>query len=204
MIKIEEIEFFDSDEPVTTIKGHIPRQVGSDYAKKLLMCYSKKKTRAIFPAGVRQADKGEIGLIVGTYVSTNKYSGIATNKIIMINKAGEKIGTTESCAMFSDFEPKPEWHEIYKDYFFKETLPIIATVVFIPKTMQYYIEDNSKLSPRATYNCWLKLKPINKDITFSHNLEEEIFCGIKHLDVKLGNSYTFHLPIWKIKKNNLL
>ena len=204
MIKIEEIEFFDRDEPVTTIKGHVSRQVGSDYAKKMFMCYSKKKTRARFPAGVRQADKGEIGLIVGTYVSTNKYSGIATNKIIMINKEGEKIGTTVSCGMFSDFEPKDEWHEIYKDYFFKETMPLIATVTYIPKTTQYYIDDNLNLSLRSAHNCWLKLRPISKDLVFSHSLEEEIFCGIQHLDIKLGNAYTFHLPLWKVKKHKLI
>jgi len=86
MIKIEEIEFFDRDEPVTTIKGYIPRQVGSDYAKKLLMCYCKKKTRARFPTGVRQAEKGELGLIVGTYTTSNKYSGDTTEKLIMINR----------------------------------------------------------------------------------------------------------------------
>ena len=204
MLKIEEIEFFDSDEPVTTIKGHVSRQVGSDYAKKMFMCYSKKKTRAIFPVGVRQADKGEIGLIVGTYVSTNKYSGVATNKIIMINREGEKIGTTGSCAMFSDFEPKDEWREIYKDYFFMETIPLIATVTYIPKTMQHYIDGYPDISSRSAHNCWLKLKPINKDITFSHSLQEEMFCGIQHLDVKLGNAYTFHLPLWKVKKHNLI
>ena len=207
MIKVEEIEFFDRDEPVTTIKGHIPRQLGSDYAKKLLMCYSKKKTRAKFPEGVRQAYKGEIGLIVGTYTATNNYSGSTTNKIIMINQSGEKIGTTESCAMFSDFVPKPKWNKIYKDYFFKETLPFVAIVTYIPKTMQYYIESNTgqgSLNVRATSNCWLKLRPLNKDLTFSHNLEDEIFCGFKHLDVKVGNAYTFHLPLWKIKKHKLL
>ena len=204
MIKIEEIEFFDRDEPVTTIKGHIPRQVGSDYAKKLLMCYSKKKTRARFPAGVRQAEKGELGLIVGTYTTSNNYSGATTEKLIMINREGEKIGTTESCAMFSDFEPKDEWHEIYKDYFFKETMPLIATVTYIPKTMQHYIDDYPNISSRSVYNCWLKLKPINKDITFSHNLQEEMFCGIQRFDVKLGNAYTFHLPLWKVKKHKLI
>ena len=207
MIKIEDIEFFDRDEPVTTIKGHIPRQVGSDYLRKLLMCYSKKKTRARFPEGVRQAEKGELGLILSTYTTTPYSTGVATSKIIMINRSGEKIGTTESCAMFSDFEPTPEWRAIYKDFFFKETLPFIATVEYIPRSMEYYMgcDYHPNVNSRSVSNCWLKLRPINKpNITFSHNLEEEIFCGIKHLDVKLGKAYTFHLPAWKIKKYKLI